>query len=940
MGRQIASDDSGRTTRLAARVLFIAVCYFLANRLALIFPDSQKVLAALWPAGGIGLAALLLTPRRQWPVILAGIFVAGNAANLVVGRPFTLSIGFMTANIVESLACAWLILHWCGPEVRFTRVREVLALVAAAVCVNAGSALIGAGTAALSGLTPFGDLWLRWWIEDGLGILLIAPLIVTWSDFRDLFHDLRWPRVLESLLLMLVLAAAAWAAFHPNYSPRSLSPRPYMVIGVLAWCGLRFGQRTVTLVLVVLAALAITTKAVNLEPFLAIQETPEDRLLTIQIYLAVVGSSGLLLAAAYAEAKSAGAQLCAIGDNLPDGAVYQLLRERDGSKRFLYFSAGIEKLTGIPTDEILRDYGAYYSLLLDEDRPAYAAAEQEAIRNWTPFREAYRVRRRDGEVRWIQANSSPRHFGEGRIVWDGILTDVTQRKQSEDDLRTSEARFRTLIEDAPIAIAVSQNQRLIYASPTLARMYGFEDRSSMYARSIFEFFAPHTRTELEQRSLRRRQGFPEPKEYQTVALRQDGSEFPILLNLVPMQFPEGQVMVSFITDLTAARQSEEERSKLEQQLRQAQKLESIGRLAGGVAHDFNNLLTVINGFSTLLTQKLDNQSRLWSYADQVRKSGERGASLTRQLLAFSRQEAIKPVHLNLNRIIADSAPMVRSLMGEDIALSARLDPGVGQVLADKAQIDQVILNLAANARDAMPHGGRLEIATRNADTHRDEKAERWVVVTVTDTGVGMDEATRQHIFEPFFTTKGVGKGTGLGLATVYGVMQQNGGWIDVQSTAGSGTSFDLYFPCIEDQVTVPASTEAAAPDQVHGGERILLVEDDAAVRDFLRSVLEDHGYHVVEALDGKDALEIARKQRHPIHLLITDVVMPGMNGKELSERLRQERPGLKVIFLSGYSTDVIGHRGVLERDVAFLQKPVSPEILAAKVHDVLNGTAV
>ena len=643
------------------------------------------------------------------------LFVAGNTANLIAGRPLDLSLGFMAANLVESLACAWLISSWCGPEVRFKRIREVLALVVAAVFVNAGSAVIGAGTAALTGRSAFKSFWFTWWIVDGLGILLITPLIVTWSDFRDRVS--RHPLAASSGVpaLVAVLSAAGWSAFHNKFTS-PVSPRPYMVIGVLAWCGLRFGQRTVTLVLVALAAFAVTSRAINLEPFVWGRETPQEQLLTIQVYLAVVGSSGLLLAAAYAEAKAAEAHVRAVGDNLPEGAVYQLLHERDGSKRFLYLSAGIEKLTGVPAEEILRDHAAYYSLLLDEDRLVLEAADLESTRDWKPFRAVYRLRRRDGEVRWFQATSSPRKSGEGRIVWDGILADITERKQGEDDLRASEARFRTLIEDAPIAIAVARNRQLVYASPTLRRMFGFEDHGLLDGPSIFEFFAARSREEIAQRAARRQQGFDEPREYESVGVRADGSEFPILLAVSSMQLPEGQAVVAFVTDLTSTRHSEEERSKLEQQLRQAQKLESIGRLAGGVAHDFNNLLTVINGFSTLLTQKLDSHSRLWAYADQVRKSGERGASLTRQLLAFSRQEVIKPVPLNLNRIIADSAPMVRSLMGEDISLATSLDPGLAQVLADPAQIDQVILNLAANARDAMPHGGRLEIATRNVET--------------------------------------------------------------------------------------------------------------------------------------------------------------------------------------------------------------------------------
>jgi PAS domain S-box-containing protein len=939
MGQHVASEDSGPVVRTAVRVLLIAVAYFLANRLALLFPDAQGVMYVLWPAGGIGLAALLLSPRRQWGMILAAIYLAGNVANLAAGRSLALSSGFMMANLVESFVSAWVIVRWCGPEVRFARIRDVVALIVAAVFVNGCSATIGAATAWFAARSDFGPFWFTWWIVDGLGILLITPLIVTWSDCRDIFQGVRWTRVLEVGLLAAVLGGAFWAATHVSPNLQAMSPRPYMVIGLLAWCGLRFGQRTVTLVLVGLAAAAVSSTAINIEPFIGKNETPQERLLTIQVYLAIIGSSGLLLAAAYAEAKQTEGQIRAVGDNLPEGAVYQVMRERDGFKRFLYLSAGIERITGLSPAEMMRDPLAYYSLVLEEDKPAYAEAELHAVRTMTPFRAIYRIRRRDGEVRWLQSTSSPRPFREGRIIWDGILTDITQAKQAEDDLRNSEARFRTLIEDAPIAIAVSRNQRMVYASPTLKRMFGFE-AEGMEDISIFDFFSPRCREEIRQRSDRRRMGLLEPREYESVGMRRDGLEFPILLSVSGINLPEGRAVVAFITDLTEMRQSEEERAKLEQQLRQAQKLESIGRLAGGVAHDFNNLLTVINGFSTLLTQKLDNQSRLWAYADQVRKSGERGASLTRQLLAFSRQEVIKPVNLNLNRTIADSVPMVRRLMGEDIALSTRLDPDLGNVLADPAQIDQVILNLAANARDAMPQGGRLEISTRNVDRDREGIAERWVVVTVTDTGVGMDDSIKQHIFEPFFTTKGVGKGTGLGLATVYGVMQQNGGSIDVHSAAGVGTSFELSFPRTEQPVAVPVPKEAAAVRQVHGGERILLVEDDAPVRDFLRSVLEESGYHVVEALDGPDALDIARKQRHEIHLLITDVVMPGMNGKQLSERLRQERPSLKVIFLSGYSTDLIGHRGVLERDVAFLQKPVSPEVLTAKVHDVLNGTAV
>jgi PAS domain S-box-containing protein len=671
--------------------------------------------------------------------------------------------------------------------------------------------------------------------------------------------------------------------------------------------------------------------------------TPEERLLSVQLYLAFNAATGLLLGAAYTEAKSAEARVRALGDNLPQGAVYQVMRERDGGKRFLYMSAGIQELTGIAADKMLRDASAFYRLMLEEDRPAFAAAEEAAVRDLTVFQSVFRLRRRDGQVRWVQATSSPRLLGDGRVIWDGIQTDVTEHTQAVDDLRNSEARFRTLTEDAPIAICVAREARLVYVNPTFLKMFRFKSMSECLGRPALDFHAPQCRPEIAERMARRAAGLPEPREYESLGARGDGSEFPIMVAVLRMQFGEGPAMVAFITDLTARRQSEEERTRLEQQLRQAQKLESLGRLAGGVSHDFNNLLTVINGFSMLLTQKLDAHERVWSYAEQIRRAGERAASLTGQLLAFSRQEAIQPVPLNLNATIADSEQMFRSLVGEGISLTTHLDAHLGAVLADPAQIDQILLNLVVNARDAMPDGGSLMIATVNFDgaVRNDSAGEapscgRWVTVTIADTGIGMDEHTRQNIFEPFFTTKGVGKGTGLGLSTVYGAMQQNGGWIDVNSQPGAGSSFRLYFPRIDDQ-PLPPAREIPHSREAHTGGTVLLVEDEAAVRDFLRVVLEDCHYKVLEARNGVEALAVAAEEIDGIHLLVADVVMPGMNGRELAERLRRDRPALKAIFMSGHSTDVIAHSGALDDDAAFLQKPVSPDALAAKVRDVLAG---
>jgi signal transduction histidine kinase len=393
-------------------------------------------------------------------------------------------------------------------------------------------------------------------------------------------------------------------------------------------------------------------------------------------------------------------------------------------------------------------------------------------------------------------------------------------------------------------------------------------------------------------------------------------------------------------DITERKQAECAQAKLEAQLRHAQKMESVGRLAGGVAHDFNNLLTVINGYSEFLLSQLNAPGPLRSYAQEIRKAGERAASLTKQLLAFSRKQVTEPRVLDLNTTIKDSAPFLQRLIGEDVALTTRLDGALGQVIADPDQIGQVLMNLVVNARDAMPEGGKLDIETKNVEFASDNTAispdttpGRYVLVSVTDTGLGMDETTQLHIFEPFFTTKEAGKGTGLGLSTVYGIIRQSGGWIDVSSQVGSGTAFKLYLPRI-DAGPMPERNETSAPT-LGGSGTILLVEDQEAVRTLTKAVLRQYGYQVIEAFDGEEAIAVASRFSGQIHLLLTDVILPGMNGKQVSERLKGLRPDMKVLFMSGYAADVIAHRGALDRGVALLRKPFSPEQLAAKVRDVL-----
>jgi hypothetical protein len=398
---------------------------------------------------------------------------------------------------------------------------------------------------------------------------------------------------------------------------------------------------------------------------------------------------------------------------------------------------------------------------------------------------------------------------------------------------------------------------------------------------------------------------------------------------IPM--PEQNLMISTVQDNT-------ERKALEAKLQQAQKMESIGRLAGGVAHDFNNLLTVINGYSLLLLGKLSPADPLRAGLKEIHKAGERAAGLTMQLLAFSRKQVLEPCVLDLNREVDEMRSMLGRLVGEDVEVRVELSAEAGSVHADPHQLEQVIMNLVVNARDAMPHGGKLLIETagveldeRYVQSHLEAHAGRHVLLAVSDTGLGMDDETRRRIFEPFFTTKGVGKGTGLGLSTVQGIVAQSGGHIEVYSEPGHGTTFKVYLPRVEEAAAVSQPEAALA---LGGKETVLVVEDQVEVREYAVTVLEAYGYRVIQAESAGEALLVFEREPERIDLVLTDVVMPNISGRELANRLEKLQPGIKVLFMSGYTDNVIVHYGVLEEGAQFIQKPFNPEQLAVKIREV------
>jgi len=513
-------------------------------------------------------------------------------------------------------------------------------------------------------------------------------------------------------------------------------------------------------------------------------------------------------------------------------------------------------------------------------------------------------------------------------------------RSAQEGLRRSELNFRSLVTNAPYGICRCDSLgQLLDANPAMLSMLGYRNFSEIAGHHLGGLYADTQEWFVLADYLKSATPFTglsadwKRKDGTTTAVRVSGRSVP--------NGKQGVVFELFAEDIT-------ERRALESQLRQSQKMEAIGRLAGGIAHDFNNLLMVISGYSEFLLDRLGGEPALRGPAQEIAGAAQRASSLTRQLLAFSRKQMLAPRVLDLNAIVTENLKMLTRMIGEDIELLMIPAQELGALRADAGQIDQVIMNLAVNARDAMPSGGKLTLETSNVTLDEDYarlqsplRAGDYVLLAISDTGMGMDTETQSRIFEPFFTTKGP-KGTGLGLSTVYGIIKQSGGYIFVSSEVGKGTTFKIYFP------RVAASHEAAAqmvaqPEAVAtepGTETILLVEDEANLRYLARQFLEKQGYRVIEAADGAVALQIAIAHEGVIHLLLTDVIMPGINGRELAQRMAEIRPNTRVLYMSGYTENVIGHNGTLDTGIRLLQKPFTLRDLKDKVREVLDASQI
>jgi PAS domain S-box-containing protein len=607
------------------------------------------------------------------------------------------------------------------------------------------------------------------------------------------------------------------------------------------------------------------------------------------------------------------------------------IAERGADGRWHYVSPQIEHILGFTPAEWMADPLRWRKQVHPDDLELALAGEQTLSKEGDRYRVEYRLRTRDGKDVWVRDEALyVRQAETGKLILRGLFLDITERKQAEEELRKIEQRLQTTVNAAPLVVFALDAKGVF----TLSMGKGLQalglSPGEIVGRSVFDVYSD----------------LPQVLEYARRALA--GEELSVNVELPrlqlvyetrwsPLRDSAGNLLgtIGVATDIT-------ERVRLQAQLHRMQQLEAIGRLAGGIAHDFNNLMSIVLGHAELLSAQSGLSEQMKSGLSQVRRAAERAAQLTHQLLAFSRKQVLQPEIVNLNEIVADVQKMLARVIGEDIELVSRLHPSLAWVKADPVQMEQVLMNLAVNARDAMPQGGTLLIETSNVELdeaharqHPDFPAGPCVMCAVSDTGHGMDQETMEHIFEPFFTTKEAGKGTGMGLATVYGIVTQSGGNLSVSSVLGQGTTFRVYLPA----ETAPAETRVEPPaETVAGGtETILLVEDEANLREITRIFLQSYGYRVLEATDVEEAVRIAKTFAEPIHLTLTDVIMPRMSGHQLVEQIIGLRPGMKVVYMTGYTDDMVVQHKVLEPGVALLAKPFDKFQLARKIRLALDG---
>jgi PAS domain S-box-containing protein len=916
-------------------LLAVATAYIVAALLRLVFPFTEHGASWVWLPSGVAIASLLLLGRNRWPGICAGALISSYLSDHQV-VPAVVAGCYAPG---EALLAYTIARRGGGFECDLGSVRSVLRFFLAALVASAVTAFIGAWNVGM--LTPVPDpnyarAWLTFFVGDALGMLSVAPPLLVWCSARVHFSPAR--RRAEFAGLLTVAFAIGTVVFaQSTWPPTVVLPVAYATFPIIVWGAFRFGQPGVTAVIVVLGALSLSGSARNLGPF--VQTTHRGEALMLAAFFNVIAVTAIILAAlvqersrAQSEHRSAEARFRSFMRFTPAAAFM-----KSGEGRYVYGNEAWAAQFARPLEEII---GKTDGDLWPADTAArYQASDRQVLETGQPLETTVTGLAGDGTPHsWttLKFVVEPASSSGSRFV-GGISIDVTARLRAELALRSSEDRYRSVVELAGSVIVILDHENQIVELNRAAEAFYALPRDAAIGNDFLQRCVPANEREQIKRDFARARHGESIRDRETQVIS-DGTNRSFLWNASRLgdadhDSPSVLIIGQDISELR----------RLETQLLLSQRMEGIGRLAGGIAHDFNNLLTAILGHAEMARGDVAPGDPALGNIAEITRAAQRAADLTRQLLAFARRQIIEPRIVDLNGLVLNVDKLLRRLLGEDIELVTIADPGLWRVRIDPGQFEQVLVNLAVNARDAMPQGGRLMIETSNikldsefARQHATVQPGAHVLLAVTDTGVGMDPEVLAHIFEPFFTTKEVGKGTGLGLATCYGIVKQNRGSIWVYSERGRGTTFKIYLPRVEASVEPREAPEPRSGESLQGNETVLLVEDESVVRTLAADALRRHGFQVLTASTGTEALELAGQTLRPFDVLVTDVVMPEMGGQQLAEHLLVQTPALKVLFISGYTDSVLTRDGVLKPGMTLLQKPFTPGQLVQRVRDLID----
>jgi two-component system cell cycle sensor histidine kinase/response regulator CckA len=930
----------------AAACLGIAILYVIAAQLAFHLATVHQVVASVWPPAGLALGMLVLCGFRLWP----GIFVGALLANALNGIPWPAAAMIATGNSLTAIFGAYT-LRRLGFQIDLHRVRDALLLLGfGALLSPVISATIGTLSLHLAAGVPVElvtTIWVTWWSGDAIGIILITPLLMAWADRR--LPELTRRRVAEMGLLGVGLLGTSVVVM------QALHGYEYAVLPFVGWAAIRGGPRGASLATLVVGAVAMWYAASDVGPFVGTGH--HHGMWQRQLFLGLLGTKSLVIAAMAAAQFTAASDLriseLRFRRVFDHSAVGIGVVRADG--RFSDANPALRSMLGFSIEELLQRTVA--DITHPEDMQSEKPILDELLAGQrATFRFAKRYIRKDGSIFWgkLTTTNVPggregpdcaiglvEDISEQRAAEEALALDVACRRQSEEELRRTTQTLQTLINASPLAIMTLDCQGRVRSwNHAAEEMFGWSAAEAI-GRTVP--FVPPEAMEQFHASLRRVSSGEALTGLQVERCRRDGRRIEVRVCAAPTRDPSGVIdgVIALVEDVT-------ERKNLGEQLRQAQKMEAIGQLTGGIAHDFNNLLTIVITNAALLAAEVGaDRTDMRAELSDLQRAALRGVELVRKLMAFSRRRPVELQPLNLGRVITDACNDLGRLLPASIEVGVQVESGVPlTVNGDVGAIEQMLFNLATNARDAMPDGGALRLRVYRAWLDEDHRRTRgwgtageYVVVTVSDTGCGMKPTVRTRAFEPFFTTKEVGKGTGLGMAMVYGLITQHKGYADLDSEEGRGTTVRLYFPAVAATVRASAgSADAGTP--VGGTERILVVDDEEGIRRSAVRVLSKFGYEVDEATDGEAAMAAIRSAESPFNLVLTDLVMPRMGGMALYNELRKEGSPVRVLLMSGHTAEDLDELDDPMSEAKFLHKPWSITDLLHRVREVLDDRAV